>query len=79
MKRHFITLLLIIFGISNFVSAQDSLFFYKSGKITQKEAFGQLEELKPKLRHSICAPAMLQQIHPTNRERKPYPFSLSRF
>ena len=52
---------------------------YKSGKITQKEAFGQLEELKPKLRHSICAPAMLQQIHPTNRERKPYPFSLSRF
>jgi len=48
---------------------------YKSGKITQADAFNQLEELKPKLRRSICAPALLQQIHPTNRERKSYRFS----
>jgi hypothetical protein len=52
---------------------------YKSGKITQAEAFGQLDELKPKLYQSICAPAMLQQIHPTNRHRKLYPFSPPRF
>jgi hypothetical protein len=52
---------------------------YKSGKITRAEAFRQLEELKPKLRQSICAPAMLQQIHPTNRDRKHYPFSPPRF
>ncbi|MDD3293901.1 MAG: zinc dependent phospholipase C family protein [Geobacteraceae bacterium] len=48
---------------------------YKSGKIAQADAFNQLEELKPKLRRSICAPALLQQIHPTNRERKSYRFS----
>ena len=52
---------------------------YKSGKITQNEAYRQIEELKPKLRHAICAPALLQHIHPTNRDRRPYPFSFSRF
>ncbi len=52
---------------------------YKSGKITRAEAFRQIDELKPKLRQSICAPAMLQQIHPTNRDRKPYPFFPHRF
>jgi len=45
---------------------------YKSGKITKLQAFTQLEELKPKLRQSICAPALLQQIHPTDHERKSY-------
>lgn len=43
---------------------------YKSGKITKLQAFAQLEELKPKLRQSICAPALLQQLHPTDHERK---------
>lgn len=51
---------------------------YKSGKISRMEALAQLEDLKPKLRQSICAPAMLQQIHPTNRERKRYTLSSSR-
>jgi hypothetical protein len=45
---------------------------YKSGKITKLQAFAQLEELKPKLRQSICAPALLQQIHPTDQEHKSY-------
>jgi len=52
---------------------------YKSGKITKLQAFAQLEELKPKLRQSICAPALLQQIHPTDQERKSYLLPHSRF
>jgi len=45
---------------------------YKSGKITKLQALTQLEEIKPKLRQSICAPALLQQIHPSDHERKFY-------
>ncbi len=52
---------------------------YKSGKITKLQAFAQLEELKPKLRQSICAPALLQQLHPTDHERKSYSLSRPRF
>lgn len=51
---------------------------YKSGKITRQQAITQLEEIKPKLRQSICAPALLQQIHPTDHERRPYTFTTSR-
>jgi len=52
---------------------------YKSGKITKLQAFAQLEELKPKLRQSICAPALLQQLHPTDQERKSYFLPRPRF
>jgi len=52
---------------------------YKSGKITKLQAFAQLEDLKPKLRQSICAPALLQQIHPTDHERKSYFLPRPRF
>ncbi len=52
---------------------------YKSGKITRLQAIAQLEELKPKLRQSICAPALLQQIHPTDQELKSYLLPHSRF
>lgn len=52
---------------------------YKSGKITRLQAIAQLEELKPKLRQSICAPALLQQIHPTDQELKSYLLPYSRF
>jgi hypothetical protein len=52
---------------------------YKSGKITKLQAFAQLEEIKPKLRQSICAPALLQQIHPTDHERKSYLLPRIRF
>jgi hypothetical protein len=52
---------------------------YKSGKITKLQAFAQLEELKPKLRQSICAPALLQQIHPSDHDRKSYLLPASRF
>lgn len=52
---------------------------YKSGKITRLQAIAQLEELKPKLRQSICAPALLQQIHPTDQEIKSYLLPHSRF
>jgi hypothetical protein len=52
---------------------------YKSGKITKLQAFSQLEDLKPKLRQSICAPALLQQIHPTDHERKSFLLPHSRF
>jgi hypothetical protein len=52
---------------------------YKSGKITKQQAFGQLEQIKPKLRQAICAPALLQQIHPTDHDQKPYSLSHLRF
>lgn len=52
---------------------------YKSGKITKIQAVAQLEELKPKLRQSICAPALLQQLHPTDHERKSYFLPRPRF
>jgi len=52
---------------------------YKSGKITREQAFGQLEEIKPRLRQAICAPAMLQQIHPIERQRRRYSLPPSRF
>ncbi|MRR53005.1 MAG: hypothetical protein EG822_00650 [Deltaproteobacteria bacterium] len=52
---------------------------YKSGKITKLQAFAQLEDLKPKLRQSICAPALLQQLHPTDHERKTYLVPRPRF
>jgi len=52
---------------------------YKSGKITREQAFGQLEELKQRLRQAICAPAMLQQLHPVVRKARFYPLRPSRF
>jgi hypothetical protein len=52
---------------------------YKSGKITKLQAFAQLEEIKPKLRQSICAPALLQQIHPVDHDRKSCSLPHSRF
>jgi hypothetical protein len=52
---------------------------YKSGKITREQAFGQLEEMKHKLESSICSPAMLQQIHPTRRDRITEPPVRSRY
>lgn len=52
---------------------------YKSGKISREQAFGQLEEMKPRLRQAICAPAMLQQLHPVMRKPKFYPLRPSRF
>lgn len=52
---------------------------YKSGKISREQAFGQLEEMKPRLRQAICAPAMLQQLHPVVRKPRFYPLRPSRF
>jgi hypothetical protein len=52
---------------------------YKSGKLTREQAFRQLEEIKPRLRQAICAPAMLQHIHPTERKRRICPLPHSRF
>ncbi|TLN05357.1 hypothetical protein FDZ71_11520 [bacterium] len=52
---------------------------YKSGKISRETAFGQLEEMKPRLRRAICAPAMLQQLHPVTRKPRFYPLRPSRF
>lgn len=52
---------------------------YKSGKITQKLAQQQIEEIKPRLRQAICAPALLQQIHPHIHGKKRYGISLPRF
>jgi len=52
---------------------------YKSGKITREQAFRQLEDIKPRLRQAICAPAMLQQIHPIERKRRLYLLPHTRF
>lgn len=52
---------------------------YKSGKITREQAFSQLEDIKPRLRQAICAPAMLQQIHPIERKRRLYLLPHTRF
>lgn len=52
---------------------------YKSGKISREQAFGELEELKPRLRQAICAPAMLQQLHPVVRKPRFYPLRPARF
>lgn len=57
MKHHFITLLLIIFGISNAISAQDSLFFYKGGKIKYSTSTSNIDSV------SLHAPA----LYPTLR------------
>ncbi|MRR56934.1 MAG: hypothetical protein EG824_01785 [Deltaproteobacteria bacterium] len=52
---------------------------YKSGKLTREQAFSQLEDIKPRLRQAICAPAMLQQIHPIERKRRLYLLPHTRF
>lgn len=51
---------------------------YKSGKITKEQAFGQLDDIKLRLRQAICSPAMLRQIHPVDPKRRHYPLRRSR-